>query len=359
MDPLKSGKQRISSYGPAVFTEIGGKKDFFSVAYDKQSLLIRYSNLQSALFAFEQIESSLKKGISYPEGEYVALVPTRALIPTVVDEALIIQAIKAGFNAVVVENEESTLLAKKWGLKAILKAGNFLNALPFDPDYKEKLKHFIRELPTFDSLYWESPYFALDCKSHLLEHAKLKVELLLEELAALEALSSVFYVIPEKYTLLEQHAGPNTHLVVSSDIARGLNEAVPLILRDKFNSSFISIEGAWEEGSYYACHVQAAGAALFGVATFEESGWDWLSVHRPEISKNDRPLLDALARLVDRKQRIKNVVPDELKMVQDVLSAEMKLFTHQLLQWQKSQDPYRKGKFIHEVECFLDVLQGK
>lgn len=296
------------------------------------------------------------------------------------DEAFFKQAREWGYNAIVLENPSS--LAKQYGFKVVLKVNFDLSVFPFDKDYKEEVKNFIDELGPCDALFWHSPYFDLDCREHLLEHSKLKVELLLEELLTIESFVPLFYYVPagiltKQFTHLEECTGPKSFLVFEQEspyfatrkekslpIIEGLCEEVPLLLSETGRlvqnikpGAFIRVDRPIVEESYAACHLEAAALAISGSTTFEACGRDWLKRHRPEVG-DERHLFRALAGFAEKTQFFKAIqsgafVPlEELKMHIDGLAVEMKLFHYHI-----NQKNLSLGKFFSEVTSYLEALK--
>lgn len=295
------------------------------------------------------------------------------------DDTFFKQAKEWGYNALVVES--GSTLANQYGFKVILKVNFDEIIYPFDEGYKERIQNFIQNLDSCDAVLWHSPYFSLDCREHLLEHSKLKIELLLEELQTLESLTPLFYSIPygvptKHFTQLETATGPNTFLVFSGEspylrvrleksipIIEGLCEEVPLVLsetgrllNDLKPGAFIKIDRSIDVGSYAECHLEAASKAISG-QSFEESAWSWLKRHRPEIGE-ERHLFRALAGFAEKTQFFKAIqtgatIPiEELKMHCDSLAAEMKLFYYHL-----NQKSLQEGKFFSEINNYLSALK--
>ena len=297
-----------------------------------------------------------------------------------VDESFLKQAQEWGYNAIVLEN--ASALAKDYGFKVILKV-NFNDAIfPFENNYKKRMKNFIDSLEPADALFWHSPYFERDCRKHLLEHSKLKVELLLEELQTLESVTPLFYSIPnglltKHFTQLEDSTGPHSFLVFAQEspywsirsekslpILEGLCEEVPLLLSETGRllqnlkpGAFILVDRLMTEISYAACHLEAASNALAGSITFEGWSREWLKRHRPEIG-DERHLFRALAGFAEKAQVFKAIQAgapiglDELKMQVDSLTVEMKLFYYHL-----NQKNLSIGKFYSEVTSYLEGLK--
>lgn len=340
MDILSSSKKEISLLVPTVFTEMDSARDCFSITYDKKGQRIAYSNMRTALFCLEKILYSLRRGVPYPEGEYVAKNPFRIIVSNTQDESLFIKAAQAGFNSVVVSTEKGAELARRWGLQVILKMSSSL--FPFAVDYQELLQREIAAKIPFDALFWKSFWLTSDCKADLLKHAKLKSEIYLEELLTLEKIAPLFYLVSEKNSALL--GGPRTQVIAAAEIISSLDVEVPLF--KPIQGYTIQAEKPWEEGSYYACNMHSYGAALFGLKTVEEASWEWLSLYRPEISKKQQPLLSLLEGLVEKKRTMLLLKQEEHKLHLDALQAEKKIASYHL--------SLCKGTFVPEIERFLD-----
>ena len=388
---LYDWEKKISSLYQAEFIESASiPKDAFSIQYRKGMLQIRYSHLPSALFAAKKTFELLSIGTLFPKGEYKAknawrIIDPESLLP---NEAFLLQLLEEGFNAIILnpDQEDVAILAKEMGLKVLLKVTfqkHYCDLLPFDDNYSEMLQQFISSLRfTYDALYWHSPYFDHTCKTYLLDKFKLHHELYLEEIKKLESLALVFYVFPSQnikhFALLDQHAGPNTYIVVQScdlmgerslQTIKGMKESVPLIYCESNRRAFqklhhgaiISVTDLWEESSYYSCHMIAAGAALWGLSSFEESGLDWFKLHRKELKVEDeRHLLTTLARFSTKYRYFENIKngrftksSEELKMQVEGLAAEKKLLLYHLQEAQKNQED---GSFFSEIETYLEDL---
>lgn len=380
---LYEWEKKISSLYPVEFVESASiPEDAFSIQYRKGTLQIRYSHLSSALFAAKKTFESFSLGALFPKGEYKAKNSWRVIDSScVMDELFLLQLVEEGFNAVILNHDQASVavLAREMGIKVILRVvfpKDYCKVLPFDEGYPEMLEQFIQSLRfTYDALYWESPYFEHNCKAYLLEKFKLKHELYLEEIKRLERYSSVFYVFtdqnPKQFAILDQHIGPNIHIVspFSLPAVKGMNESVPLIYCENnrrifqklINGAIISVDEPWEEGSYYSCHMLAAGSSLFGLSTFEESGIAWFKMHRKELEvEEERHLLTTIARFSSKYgyfESIKNgqlkKSSEELKMQVEGLAAEKKLLQYHLQMAQKNQVG---GVFFSEIESYLEEL---
>lgn len=280
-----------------------------------------------------------------------------------------------GYNAVLVD--KATPFLQKLGFKTIFKVDFQEEIFPFEEGYREKIHDFIKSLPQCDALFWNSPYFALDCRKHLLEHAKLKIELLQEELHTLESFAPLFYWIPpgvslKNFSQLEAATGPKTFLVFSEDspywkirqdkslpVIEGLSEEIPLFLSETGRlldqlrpGAFIKIDRPLH--SYAACHLEGAVKAMEGSVSFEDFGREWLKNHRPEMGEETH-LLRALAGFAEKNQFFKAIqrgahIPfEELKMQCELLAAEVKLFHYHLHQKEG-------GKFCEEAKAYLNSL---
>lgn len=370
---LYEWEKKISSLYPMEFIESAAvPKDAFAVQYSKNALQVRYSHLPSALFAAKKIFEALSLETLFPKGEHAAKSPWRIIEPSFFpDEFFLFQMLEAGFNAIILEpgQEAIAVLAREMGIQVILKVAfpkDYCATLPFDETYPEMLRVFISNLRvTYDALYWQSPYFEHPCKNYLLEKFKLKHELYLEEIKRLENLATVFYPFPNQnakhMALLEEHAGPNIYIGVPS--IDGMNDTVPLIYCENNRRAFqklktgaiMRVKGPWEEGSYYSCHMMAAGAALWGLSSFEESGLNWLKLHRKELKvEEERHLLTTLARFSSkyRDWQLKKPI-EELKLQVEGFAAEKKLLQYHLQMAQKNQEG---GRFFKEVESYLEDL---
>ena len=381
---LYEWEKKISSCFPVEFIESALiPKDAFAVQCKKGTLQVRYSHLPSALFGSKQIFEALSMGTLFQKGEYKAKNAWRVIDPETVllDEPFLLQMIEDGFNSIILKpnQEDVAVLAKEMGIQVLLRVAfpdDFCNILPFDENYPAMLSEFISGLRfSYDALYWESPYVEFDSKAYLLEKFKLKAELYLEEMKRLEAKATVFYVFPSEnakhVSLLEQHAGPNTFVVcpLSMPSLSGMKDKVPLILSEHNRRIFqklthgaiIRVDSLWEEGSYYSCHMMAAGVALWGLSTFEESGIHWFKVHRKELKVEDeRHLLTTLARFSEKYRYFESVKTgrvikpiEELKMQVEGLAAEKKLLQYHLQQAQKNQSGDR---FFSEIDAYLEEL---
>lgn len=383
---LYEWEKKISSLYQAEFIESASiPKDAFSIQYRKNTLQIRYSHLPSALFAAKKTFEAFSLGILFPKGEHIAKNAWRIIDPETFfpDESFLLQLLEDGFNAIILkpDQEDVAVLAKEMGVKVLLKVAfpkDYCNILPFDENYPEMLQQFVSGLRfSYDALYWESPYFDHECKAYLLDKFKLKAELYLEEMKRLENQAPIFYVFPSQntkhFSLLEQHAGPHTYVVCPFSLpsVRGMKDSVPLIYCENNRRIFqklthgaiICAEEPWEEGSYYSCHMIAAGSALFGLSTFEESGLNWFKIHRKELNVDEeRHLLTTLARFSAKYRYFENIKngqsiksSEELKMQVDGLAAERKLLQYHLQQAQKNQEG---GAFFSEIEAYLEELQS-
>ncbi len=234
------------------------------------------------------------------------------------------------------------------------------------------IEKFISHLRfSYDALYWQSPYFEHACKKYLLEKFKLKHELYLEEIKCLESHATVFYPCPDQnFSVLEQHAGPNIHIVHQDQVpcVLGMNVDVPLIYCENNRRIFqklkkgaiVQVDALWEEGSYYACHIESAGAALWGVTSFEETCLAWFKTHRKELNADEeRHLLTTLARFSSKFRYFEDIKngklkkpAEEIKMQVEGLAAEKKLLQYHLQMAQKNQ----QGRFFSEIETYLDEL---
>lgn len=375
----------ISSLYQAEFIESASiPKDAFSIQYRKDTLQIRYSHLPSALFAAKKTFEAFSLGTLFSKGEYLAKNAWRIIDPKTFlpDESFLLQSLEDGFNAIILNphQEDVAVLAKEMGVKVLLKVSfptDYCSVLPFDGNYPEMLRQFVSSLRfSYDALYWESPYFEHPSKAYLLEKFKLKHELYLEEMKRLENQATIFYVFPSQntkhFSLLEQHAGPNTYIVCpfSLPTVNGMKDSVPLIYCENNRRIFqklthgaiICVEEPWEEGSYYSCHMMAAGAALWGLSTFEESGLNWFKNHRKELKvEEERHLLTTLARFSAKYRYFENIKngqlvkpSEEIKMQVEGLAAEKKLLQYHLQQAQKNQEG---GIFFSEIDAYLEDLQ--
>lgn len=374
---LYEWEKKISSLYPTEFIEAASlPKDSFSVQYSKGALQIRYSHLPSALFAAKKAFESFILGTPFPKGEYKAKNAWRIINPScLIDEPFLLQLMEEGFNAIILnpDQEDVAVLAKEMGVKVLLRVAfpkDYCRILPFDESYPEMLQQFISNLRfSFDALYWQSPYFEHASKAYLLEKFKLKAELYLEEIKRLENLATVFYMIPDTkhVSLLEQHAGP--HIYIGLPTIDGMNDCVPLIYCENNRRIFqklthgaiICVEEPWPSGSYYSCHMMAAGSALWGLSTFEEGGLNWFKLHRKELNVDEeRHLLTTLARFSAKYRDFQNIKnghlkksSDEIKMQVEGLAAEKKLLQYHLQLAQKNQE---EGCFFSEVEAYLEEL---
>lgn len=390
---LYEWEKKISSLYQTEFIESASiPKDAFSIQYRKNTLQIRYSHLPSALFAAKKCFESFSLGALFPKGEHKAKNAWRIIDPEdyAADECFLLQLIEDGFNTIMLKpsQEDVAVLAKEMGIKVLLKVEfpkDYCSILPFDEDYAGMIDQFISNLRfSCDAFYWESPYFKHDSKAYLLEKFKLKHELYLEEIKKLEKHATVFYVFSgdnaKHCMLLDQVAGPNTYIVCPFSLIddqmrslpsiEGMKDSLPLIYCENNRRIFqklaqgviIRVEGLWEEGSYYSCHMIAAGSALFGLSTFEESGISWFKHHRKEIKVDEeRHLMTTLARFSAKQRYFENVKngqllkpQDELKMQVEGLAAEKKLLQYHLQQAQKNQG---EGLFFSEIEAYLEELQ--
>lgn len=383
--------KKISSLYQAEFIESASiPKDAFSIQYRKGVLQIRYSHLPAALFAAKKTYELLCIETLFPKGEYAAKNDWRIIDPEsfLPDESFLLQVLEDGFNAIVLKSgqEDVAVLAKEMGLKVLLKVAfpkEYCDQLPFDENYPEMLQLFISGLRfSYDALYWHSPYFEHTCKPYLLEKFKLHHELYLEEIKRLESQATIFYVFPSQnekhFALLDQHAGPNTYIVVQvSDLTgerslpfiQGMNENVPLIYSESnrrvfqklYHGAIISVSAPWDENSYHSCHMIASGSALWGLSSFEESGLGWFKRHRKELKvEEERHLLTTLARFSTKYHYFENIkngqlikASEEIKMQVEGLAAEKKLLQYHLQMAQKNQE---EGNFFSEIETYLEDL---
>lgn len=373
---LEEWKERLGEKLPVTWIEKPLKYDYFSLSWEKLGLVLRYSNPRSALFAAEKVFQSLLLKKRMPSGEYPAQSHWRIFFP---DSEVIEKIVGAGGNAVVLNEDQEAIadLAKSFKLKVFLKSKKVFDDLPFSSTYSSSVESFFGNIPKWaDGLYWESPLFEKDCKTHLLETAKLKLELHLEEVKHIERSMPLFYVMkeglsPNQLERFTAYIGPDTFLVGNDfgekalPILSGLNQKAPLFLSETSsclkNGAIIQLEGGWNNEGYLACHVEALGSALWGLQSLEESVWHWLILSYPEIDRHrDRELLMLFSRLgkhasyLQCRQQKRDA---EDKFYIDTIKAEMALFEYQLSRWQKNLGVIRESKFLEEGNAFISFLR--
>lgn len=379
MDKLHSKimewKEKLSQQAPLEVYQHLQADDYYTLEKNRQGHSVLHANTITALYALHQIYLGV-------EINGRARAVWRVLIPKEVDDAFFEQAVLLGFNTVVLNSSDWVLAAKSWGLKVILEASwpKELPLLsPFKSSYNEALNKIItsyKQKAPFDALLWKSPFLYRDMREELNQHAKLKIELFLEEISALESLAPLFYHLPSQFRYtqeLKRFAGPQTWLVASdpenymSDslpLIKGHEQESPLLIDETIRRLLLPASGAFLQvsspiitGSFVQANLYGCSQALWSGAPPDKSFEIWASTYRPELNiPSNRSFLNQMMNYLPKMKYLETSTNvEELKMHVDIWMAEWKLFEKSIEKLRKTEQIHPQQKrFIDEVNLFFN-----
>lgn len=389
-------KQEIFSHIPMTFSVDARENsaDFFHVEEKKEGIFASFSNVRTSLYGAKKIASSLALQEKDFLGAFKAKFPWRVIAAEGVDLA---PALELGINAALLYPKD---VQKACGLKVILRVlipEELKKISPFDPRYREVLQNIIKELPPHDAIYWESPYFERDCTDWLLTHFKLRYELFLEEIKALEGFSTLFYALPFKpaefemrhIKTFERHLGPFTYLVYSAldgdpalsflpqspYLTRGLpyfsgreegdigfdREGVQRLLDSSCMGAFLHIKAPFDFNGIQGCNLFLFTEALWQGRAPEASLARWWALQRRDLPfLRYKEILHKLSSFLPKRDFIRAKVAnrEDQKLHSDLLLGEIKLFEKAWeLEKKKGQKSSSEQLFVNEVELYLSNIK--
>lgn len=345
-------KNQLSALRPVELICRSGLDRGFEVEWRGSTLFLKYSVLADGIYGCKRLFSAIQAQSSSILGIHVPQTQCRFLclnFPNI-SPAFLETVVELGFNGIVLKQSEGEISkqAARWGLKVFVRPSIpplWAKLSPFEPEYRielERLVEVLKENCFFDGLYWESPYFSADCRDILLPKAKLRIELHLEELQALEQVAPVLYTIPpipsETYPFLVRHfsilqraAGPQTSILFSANDGNPFEDHLPpspiwsgrksaglpyvgldgkeepLFIMDRAKKLlFHPLDGACimmqrppKQGGYEEANLSLLAEVLWSKRGPEEALKEWVVLNRPHLA-NDLPLVTSLSSCLPR-----------------------------------------------------------
>jgi hypothetical protein len=330
-----------------------------------------------------------------------------------VDERFLDELVLLGLKGVVLKPDAvaKARIAHSKGLKVFYRPcipEEIARTSPFELRYREQMSVLfdqLKGLSESDRVYWESPYFLHPLSYDLVRFSKLRMELFIEEISALETFSSQFlYALPEKpscsYQLSQDHFdtlsryilpksplvfsvydGPadSDHLAQSPLWLTQNHNRIPLFscerkapfyLTEQVRRFFLKpLAGACLKVSapldiYAHANLNMCIQALNQKKEPELSLMEWFLAERPDVEIDPERLFDISACLIkhsffcEAQQNHSNILAEDLKHhVEEFLALHKRLERGLAASKKKHSFLPKKMAFFNEMESALQMTK--